>query len=265
LRSDREPDSAKMSACNQVLNTTELLEGILVLLPLPDLLRCQAVTQQWRTVIASSLPIQQKLFLKPIKAETAWLVDITNLPAQRHPLRRDFKARMRVKAAVPLKSPQYKSHYGLSTIPVKLNRLLMQRTPQMRAHGFKDLTIDQRVDQSTTMGIGSLLQTLSKLEIKQHIFMDMLLTQPPVTEAVVSSWSAGEGLVNDRNHTIQIQEDEGVRLNHVMNELNNSLAGQEALFVDVLLNGVVSPSEEDEALVAERTVAWRKELEESGK
>jgi hypothetical protein len=254
-----------MSACNQVLNTTELLEGILVFLPLPDLLRCQAVTQQWKAVIANSLPIQQKLFLKPIKAETAWLVDITNLPAQRHPLRRDFKARLHVKAAVPLKSPEYKSHYGLSTIPVQLNRLLMQRTPQMRAHGFKDLTIDQRVDQTTTMSVGSLLQTLSKLEIENHIFMDMLLTQPPVTQAVVSCWASGMGFADERNHTIQIQVDEGVRLKHVMNELNKSLVGEEASYVDVLLNGVVSPSEEDEQLVAERTAAWRKEMEASAK
>jgi hypothetical protein len=135
----------------------------------------------------------------------------------------------------------------------------------MRAHGFKDLTIDQRVDQTTTMSVGSLLQTLSKLEIENHIFMDMLLTQPPVTQAVVSCWASGMGFADERNHTIQIQVDEGVRLKHVMNELNKSLVGEEASYVDVLLNGVVSPSEEDEQLVAERTAAWRKEMEASAK
>lgn len=64
-------------ASQRVLDTTELLEAILLLLPLPDLLRVQAVCRQWQQVIQSSSPLQEKLFLRPAKQDTTWLVEVS--------------------------------------------------------------------------------------------------------------------------------------------------------------------------------------------
>lgn len=57
--------STKMSAVYTVLNTSELLESILVYSSTHDVLFHQRVSMQWRDVITGSLKLQQKLFLKP--------------------------------------------------------------------------------------------------------------------------------------------------------------------------------------------------------
>lgn len=64
-------------ACQRVFNTTELLESILLLLRLPDLLRVQAVCKQWQEVITRSSALQEKLFFRPTKKDSAWLVDVS--------------------------------------------------------------------------------------------------------------------------------------------------------------------------------------------
>jgi hypothetical protein len=47
-----------------VLNTNELLEGILAFLPPKQLFANQRVCNQWRNVIASSPELQKKMFLR---------------------------------------------------------------------------------------------------------------------------------------------------------------------------------------------------------
>ena len=159
-------------ASEAVFNTTELMESILALLPLPSLLCVQAVSKQWQTVIRDSLILQQKLFLKPAKDEIVWLVDITNLPAQQRPLRRDFKSFLRVKALVSRPSEELKAHHGLVVTPVKINPLFLE---SMRLADTLDLDI--RVDRATGVELNV---PFSKLKMLQnHSLLNMYLTQPP--------------------------------------------------------------------------------------
>jgi hypothetical protein len=58
------------SPLNSVLATTELLEAMLLLLPLSDILRANAVCRRWRDVIAASPAIKQTLFLQPVSSAT---------------------------------------------------------------------------------------------------------------------------------------------------------------------------------------------------
>ena len=88
----------------KALNTTELLEMILAWLPLPSLLRVQAVNTGWRDLIQTSSRLQQHLFFKSEPVAKIWLVNIANLPDRQHPLRRDYKTSTRVLAEVPSNS-----------------------------------------------------------------------------------------------------------------------------------------------------------------
>lgn len=68
-------------AYQQVFGTTELLEGILFFLPLPDLLRVQAVSSHWQQTIQRSSQLQERLFLKAAKRnDTVWLARVSCLP-----------------------------------------------------------------------------------------------------------------------------------------------------------------------------------------
>lgn len=53
------------SAAEQVFQTTELLELVFLFLDTASLLTAASVCHHWRTVAASSLPIQRALFLQP--------------------------------------------------------------------------------------------------------------------------------------------------------------------------------------------------------
>jgi hypothetical protein len=52
------------SACRRALQTTELLENILVHLPVKDLFVHQRVSKRFQATIAESLAIQRKMFLR---------------------------------------------------------------------------------------------------------------------------------------------------------------------------------------------------------
>ncbi|KAI7227725.1 hypothetical protein KC330_g8273 [Hortaea werneckii] len=54
-----------MSARNQVLAITELLEAVLLQLPMENLFLAQEVCKHWRLLITTSDPIQKALFMKP--------------------------------------------------------------------------------------------------------------------------------------------------------------------------------------------------------
>lgn len=57
-----------MTAAQNALEITELLEGILVHLPPKDILLAQRVSKYWQAVIKGSRDLQQLLFLKPVDA-----------------------------------------------------------------------------------------------------------------------------------------------------------------------------------------------------
>ena len=55
-----------MSAARAVLDTNELFEAILLLLPLRTLLLAQRFDHRWHTMIANTKKVQQKLFMSPV-------------------------------------------------------------------------------------------------------------------------------------------------------------------------------------------------------
>jgi hypothetical protein len=271
--SGQENSTPPSSAASQkVFDTAELLEAILVHLQLPDLLRVNTVCKQWFSVIKGSSQLQQALFLHPAKDETAWLVDVVNLPSQIHPLRRDYKSSLRVKAAVSTTSEEYKDHHGLIATPVQLNPLFLHLSPEeMKSN------IDAQVDSTTEVEFSISRMHLRKL--RYHAAMDMFLTQPPVRQVCVES-TRGE---HDRagaiyhllaNHGGYVPEDaasqiyhkEGVRLKHVHDAVLR--LGGDSLgigLVRLFLSGGVVPADEDEKVVAERTEEWRHTMKRSHK
>jgi hypothetical protein len=84
LRQGILPRPDTMSAQESVLALPELLESILLHLPLKDLLFAQKVSRQWQTVIATSPPIQQALFFAPGQVKDA-AVDATTIQAEDFP------------------------------------------------------------------------------------------------------------------------------------------------------------------------------------
>lgn len=58
-----------MTAQTRVLNTTELLENILVCLPIRDLLFVQRTSKYWHNVIRYSIKLQRALFFESDKGE----------------------------------------------------------------------------------------------------------------------------------------------------------------------------------------------------
>ena len=55
------------TAAERALELPELLERILLLVPMRDLLLSQRVSKFWQALITNSLPLQQALFFKPAK------------------------------------------------------------------------------------------------------------------------------------------------------------------------------------------------------
>lgn len=61
-----------MSAVAKVFTTVEMLEAVLLELPMKDLLRAQQVRKHWKQVMTGSIAIQRALFMRPgIAAEAA--------------------------------------------------------------------------------------------------------------------------------------------------------------------------------------------------
>lgn len=63
------------AARNAVFSTTELLENILLHLPMKTLLLAQRTCLNWRDVIKRSKPLQQALFFKPREVKVFWKLD----------------------------------------------------------------------------------------------------------------------------------------------------------------------------------------------
>ena len=65
-----------MTASHDVLNTAELLELILANLDIRKLLSVQSVSTYWRDLIANSITLQRKLFMKPATSKDLISLDI---------------------------------------------------------------------------------------------------------------------------------------------------------------------------------------------
>ncbi|GIZ48477.1 hypothetical protein CKM354_001153600 [Cercospora kikuchii] len=76
-----------MAAATTVFDTAELLEAILLQLPLVDILRAQRINRSFQDSIKKSPSLQRALFLKPYSDFTAKLIGCEPLNAKECPLR----------------------------------------------------------------------------------------------------------------------------------------------------------------------------------
>lgn len=238
-----------MASIQTAFGTTELLEGILMFLPLPSLLRVQAVSRQWNQVIKNSSPLQQNLFLQPIKHEKVWLVDITNLPAQQRPLRRDYQSFARIRCAVSPKSEALRLHHGLVVLPVSFNPLIpcdgITTLPNLDAYAFH----------------GTPLSFVLFEQFKGQTAENMFLTQPPVkhlTLEITTLTPDLEGPTRDSDETIctvKVSKENGVRLKDIISAIEAGIAAENMYYTrhSIFMHGVMVVSEDDERVVETRT------------
>ena len=259
-------------AAIKVFDTVELTEAVLAYLPLPSLLRAQAVCRDWQSVVKGSSLLQQRLFLEPIKDETVWLVDVTNLSAQQRQLRRDFKSFIRVRAEALRNSDDCKLHHGLMLTPASINPLFLRTgVLDMRSPHYHESEIDVKADNGVPV---QLTLSIPELEmLRAHTVRDMLLTQPPVRQVCVEA-----KLIDDdsdqpeevtihglyflagmpRGPAIQIYDGAGVKLGSVLQAVEDmSKVSKGFEQVDIHLSGVVEVSAADKQVVQKRTEEWR--------
>lgn len=185
-------DAQQLSACQpprnrpaslHVLGTTELLETILLGLPMQDLLLDQRVCRSWRALITSSIRLQQALFLEPVPYGNVsyldWRLDD-----------KDFYDDSRAKLALGehLRGPErdrmptiYPSHWGKTrhdagAYHVFVNPLLLRLFPVLDKNGiyYKQETKD--------------LPTPAQNETAS--WRGMFFVQPPVNWMAVE-WDSG--------------------------------------------------------------------------
>ena len=238
------------------------MEMILALLPLPSLLRVKAVNTQWKGLIEDSTMLQQQLFFKSEKDDKIWLVEISNLPSQQRPLRRDHTSSLHVLAQIPRHHEALNDHHGLIVTPVRVNPLFLHFDPFIK----DPQNVDKKVDRGYIAEIcidHSFLQTISK-----HSMRDMLLTQPPVTSLcveVIVLRRPGEDISVGLTFTgsddwilfsAKIIEPDGIRLHHVVSAVEKMGMLERAESIKLFMNGVVEPSEGEIKEVRSRTKAW---------
>ena len=236
---------------------------ILFWLPLPSLLRVQAVNTHWRDLIRDSTILQQQLFYKPEKAEEIWLAEVSNLPAQQRPLPRNYKSSLRVLASVLPTSEVLKTYHGLMATPVRFNPLFLKPDPVSGEPEDVDVKVDRKCIAEYQP---RLLELLSS--IQQHSMREMLLTQPPVTSlnvevlvkrrateytipGVMFRGSRDKGL-----WSIQVTDPHGVRIGQVAEALEKGAMLQRAGAVKLFMHGVIVPAEADVVVVQRRTKKW---------
>lgn len=133
-------------ACERVLQTAELLEAILLELPMVDLLLAQAVCKTWQDIIQRSTPIQRALFLAPPSqpqsiAYLDWRLDDKSYYEFRSPylkLGDHLRGETLTGRPKPYASHWGRTRYDIGRYRVFVNPLLAKVFPVLRASGLYD-------------------------------------------------------------------------------------------------------------------------------
>lgn len=210
------------TAAECVLELPELLERILLSVPIRDVLLSQRVSRFWQALIANSLPLQQALFFKPVtKYEpfTALLLD------EHHSNR--FFNRPCLVDAVPVGDGGNHHEEIAPTLVADANPLLSwenswfkkkctNRTAAVRkareAFGDGESTMDWDFPVSRKMtGI-------------QPSWKKMFLSQPPSTRVFIRH---DEGPGSEDWEISKVESDEGVKLGDISDAVRDITFGQE--------------------------------------
>lgn len=174
------------AARQAVLETTELLEQIILHLPVKKIFVVQRVCKQFYDTIRASPLLQQRMFLKPSLKPQMWKIQMGNgefleggnLPAgvREQELKFVVCTEEETKAAIASKDPNSKA-WGRKVFPVKLNPLLVP--------------LDDSVHGRESLPKRSLRSRLLRPKIdlgdaplnKPQSWRQMLLTDPPLDQA----------------------------------------------------------------------------------
>jgi hypothetical protein len=201
------------AARKAVFNTSELLESILVCLPPKTLFGVQRVSKQFQAIIATSVPIQEKMFLRVCnEPQVSWL------------LKEQFTTsgvnRYFVESARKPRDPK-------SRVPTKLNPFLsktINNTCAERARGpFAAERVRLRFDQpvSLTMlrqGVPSILKTYISDPPTEDVMVDYVYRFPESQSVRVhqdnSKGVKNSGTIGNAMHNAIEGSSGRVRLDH---------------------------------------------------
>lgn len=175
------------AARKAVLNTTELLESILVFLPAKTLFGVQRVSKQFQAIIARSIPVQEKMFLRVRnKPQPTWQLK----GRSREPVSRAYF----VEFPNGCEPPRHEFLYT----PVELNPLL--KLDDRRSKGWSCATrADKIIDEEVYLTFDQPL-SLSKLDNAPPSILNTYISDPPVNWIDVRGYyELREGLITIMN------------------------------------------------------------------
>jgi hypothetical protein len=149
-----------------VISTTELLENILMFLPMKDLLLAQRVSRNWKAVITKSISLQQRLFFVPRKADFCWELEVrSEYPQMKWPKQVD------------------REHKLPETLPDGIERMTLVNHGQMNPLIFRTAGDINMWDYAYDEG-GTILQPMPDLQhpsaqYPKASWRGMLISQPP--------------------------------------------------------------------------------------
>lgn len=124
----------------RVLSTAELLEGILLQLPMKDLLFAQEVCKSWQTVITHSVQLRRALFMEPAKCGPVSWMDWRIDDKQMYMM--DLGPPLRALRGLLHRKPlvRYQAHWGKQRVDankyrVFINPLLAKHFPVLTRNG----------------------------------------------------------------------------------------------------------------------------------
>lgn len=165
-------------ARDPVLATTELLENILLLLPVHDIVQARLVCKRWKQVVGSSPQICRKLFVFPDASKQSWRYDSTATDfVLREVDEKNLIAQANATATQPTLVIWKKSQWPMKA--VTLNPMLFAHEPEHkrgtakgRAYLCETIRFKARPD----------LASVSR----RSVYNAMFLCQPPVQYATVT-------------------------------------------------------------------------------
>lgn len=191
------------SAIEQVLRTTELLESVLLGLPLVDVLLAQMVSKQWQATIVGSLALQKALCFAPREKVRRKEKSLVYPEIQRYTdtLDRlsadDFlieAARSRMTTANPLLTRLFQRYYGSEKAEFVYNRTSTSLTSTSHISSWRSMFISQ--PPATRATVTLLPPRLQKQGVfivglhatKREIYNASGITMADVVECIEGNW-----------------------------------------------------------------------------
>lgn len=158
------------AARKAVFNTSELLEFILIYLPPKTLFGVQRVSKKFQAIIATSVPIQEKMFLRlRKKSQQPW-------------------ALLRPRVGIPYFVEDGGQPKAKTCIAANLNPFLEQQYDLYRSQSSKNLSCSERFSLSISDRAKLVLDkpvSLSTLDGKGPSILDTYISDPPYNDVEV--------------------------------------------------------------------------------